>query len=125
LRFCGYSQTLGGRDANELADNMLSLKQDLNSATAEIKSTSLVGCNLESDNPTDNQDSQYGKQVLQKLHQGGFKGKLSVRSRYVAIQSDGTKATSSTGTGDWIHKDSAAKTIYSLGAMWSPSPTSI
>jgi hypothetical protein len=84
------SQTLGGRDANELADNMLSLKQDLNSATAEIKSTSLVGCNLESDNPTDNQDSQYGKQVLQKLHQGGFKGKLSVRSRYVAIQSDGT-----------------------------------
>jgi hypothetical protein len=97
------SQTLGGRDANELADNMLSLKQDLNSATAEIKSTSLVGCNLESDNPTDNQDSQYGKQVLQKLHQGGFKGKLSVRSRYVAIQSDGTKATSSTGTGDWIH----------------------
>jgi hypothetical protein len=108
------SQTLGGRDANELADNILTLKQGLNSATAEIKSTSLVGCNLEDDNPTNNPDSQYGKQVLQKLYQGGVEGNLSVRSRYVAIRSDGTKVTSSTGTGDWIHKDSAAKTIYSL-----------
>jgi hypothetical protein len=93
---------------NELADNILTLKQGLNSATAEIKSTSLVGCNLEDDNPTNNPDSQYGKQVLQKLYQGGVEGNLSVRSRYVAIRSDGTKVTSSTGTGDWIHKDSAA-----------------
>jgi hypothetical protein len=29
------------------------------------------------------------------------------------------KITSSTGAGDWIHKDSAAKTIYSLGAAGS------
>jgi hypothetical protein len=46
--------------------------------------TSLVGCNLESDNPTDNADSQYGKQVLQKLHQRGVSGDLSVRSSYVS-----------------------------------------
>jgi hypothetical protein len=39
-----------------------------------------------------------------------------VRSHYVAVDEYGRKITSSTGTGDWIHKDSAAKTIYSLGA---------
>jgi hypothetical protein len=36
----------------------------------------------------------------------------------VAVDEHGRKITSSTGTGDWIHKDSAAKTIYSLGATF-------
>jgi hypothetical protein len=36
------NQTLGGRNANELADNILTLKQGLNSATAEIKKLSPV-----------------------------------------------------------------------------------
>jgi hypothetical protein len=48
------------------------LNQDLNPVATTIGRTSLVGCNLESDNPTDNADSQYGKQVLQKLHQRGI-----------------------------------------------------
>ncbi|WP_139458938.1 C80 family cysteine peptidase, partial [Bathymodiolus thermophilus thioautotrophic gill symbiont] len=78
-----------------------------------IGRTSLVACNLESNNLTDNPDSQYGKQVIQRLHQGGINGDLSVRSSYVGIQPDGTKVTSNTGVDNWKHKDSEAKTVYS------------
>jgi Na+-transporting NADH:ubiquinone oxidoreductase subunit NqrF len=51
-----------------------------------------------------------------KLSQSNIKVPVVVRSHYVAVDEYGRKITSSTGTGDWIHKDSAAKTIYSLGA---------
>ncbi|CAB5499794.1 C80 family cysteine peptidase, partial [Bathymodiolus thermophilus thioautotrophic gill symbiont] len=73
-------QTLGGRNESELSDNILTLKRDLNPTNTTIGRTSLVGCNLESNNPTNNPDSQYGKQVIQRLHQGGINGDLSVRS---------------------------------------------
>ncbi|WP_202753113.1 C80 family cysteine peptidase, partial [Bathymodiolus thermophilus thioautotrophic gill symbiont] len=106
-------QTLGGRNESELSDNILTLKRDLNPTNTTIGRTSLVGCNLESNNPTNNPDSQYGKQVIQRLHQGGINGDLSVRSSYVGIQPDGTKVTSNTGVDNWKHKDSEAKTVYS------------
>ncbi|CAB5498533.1 C80 family cysteine peptidase, partial [Bathymodiolus thermophilus thioautotrophic gill symbiont] len=107
-------QTLGGRNESELSDNILTLKRDLTPpANAKIGRTSLVACNLESNNLTDNPDSQYGKQVIQRLHQGGINGDLSVRSSYVGIQPDGTKVTSDTGVDNWKHKDSEAKTVYS------------
>jgi hypothetical protein len=54
--------------------------------------------------------------MLEKLSQSNIKVPVVVRSHYVAVDEHGRKITSSTGTGDWIHKDSAAKTIYSLGA---------
>ncbi|CAB5497556.1 C80 family cysteine peptidase, partial [Bathymodiolus thermophilus thioautotrophic gill symbiont] len=73
-------QTLGGRNESELSDNILTLKRDLNPTNTTIGRTSLVACNLESNNLTDNPDSQYGKQVIQRLHQGGINGDLSVRS---------------------------------------------
>jgi hypothetical protein len=50
-------------------------------------------------------ECQYGKQVLQKLHQRGIGVDLSVRSSYVGIQPDGTKVTSDTGVDTWKHKD--------------------
>ncbi|CAB9543519.1 hypothetical protein BROOK1789C_1001, partial [Bathymodiolus brooksi thiotrophic gill symbiont] len=111
----GDTQTLGGRTADELSANITKLNQGLNPVTTTIGRTSLVGCNLESDNPTDNADSQYGKQVLQKLHQRGIGVDLSVRSSYVGIQPDGTKVTSDTGVDNWKHKDNKNKTIYSYG----------
>jgi hypothetical protein len=46
------------------------------------------GCNLEDDNPTNNPDSQYGKQVLQKLYQGGVEGN-SVGAVFVHLHDGG------------------------------------
>jgi hypothetical protein len=79
-------------------------------------STSLVGCNLESDNPTDNADSQYGKRVLQKLHQRGIGVDLSVRSSYVGIQPDGTKIAFFSAVPHNHHFDSACN-IFKGGSV--------
>ncbi|VVM27867.1 hypothetical protein BSPWISOXPB_3160 [uncultured Gammaproteobacteria bacterium] len=107
--------TLGGRSATELSANITKLNQAL-TGDADIRRISLVGCNIDSDNPTDNSESQYGRKMLEKLSQSNIKVPVVVRSNYVAVDEHGRKITSSTGAGDWIHKDSAAKTIYSLGA---------
>jgi hypothetical protein len=53
----GDSQTLVGRTADELRANMTKLNQDLNPVATTVGCTSLVRCNLEVDNPTDNVDS--------------------------------------------------------------------
>jgi hypothetical protein len=47
--------------------------------------------------------------MLQQLKQTGVES-MSARSEYVAIGPDGRKLTSSTGTSEWKHKDSKAKT---------------
>jgi 23S rRNA pseudoU1915 N3-methylase RlmH len=111
----GDTQTMGGRTADELSANITKLNQAL-TGNADIQRISIVGCNMESDNPTDNSDSQYGRRMVEKLNQSNIKAPVAVRSSYVAVDENGKKLTSNTGSGNWMHKDSAAKTIYSLGA---------
>ncbi|WP_202784281.1 C80 family cysteine peptidase, partial [Bathymodiolus thermophilus thioautotrophic gill symbiont] len=107
------TQTLGGRSVNELSTNITTINQALNTDAATIKHVSLVGCNLASDNPTDDNTSTYGAEMLRQLKQTGVES-ISARSEYVAIDPDGKKLTSSTGTSEWRHKDSKAKTHYSF-----------
>jgi hypothetical protein len=64
----------------------------------------LVGCNLASNNLTDDSTSAYGAEMLQKLKGIGVSS-ASARSDYVAIGPDGKKLTSSTGANPWRHKD--------------------
>jgi hypothetical protein len=111
----GDTQTMGGRTADELSANITKLNQAL-TGNADIQRISIVGCNMESDNPTDNSDSQYGRRMVEKLNQSNIKAPVAVRSSYVTVDENGKKLTSNTGSGNWMHKDSAAKTIYSLGA---------
>ncbi|VVM24902.1 hypothetical protein BSPWISOXPB_460 [uncultured Gammaproteobacteria bacterium] len=54
--------------------------------------------------------------MLQQLKQTGVES-MSARSEYVAIGPDGRKLTSSTGTSEWKHKDSKAKTHYSFNEL--------
>jgi flagellar hook assembly protein FlgD len=54
--------------------------------------------------------------TLQQLKQTGVES-MSARSEYVAIGPDGRKLTSSTGTSEWKHKDSKAKTHYSFNEL--------
>jgi hypothetical protein len=61
-----------------------------------LQHISLVGCNLASNNPTDDSTSAYGAEMLQKLKGIGVSS-ASARSDYVAIGPDGKKLTSSTG----------------------------
>ncbi|WP_237731948.1 C80 family cysteine peptidase, partial [Bathymodiolus thermophilus thioautotrophic gill symbiont] len=109
------TQTMGGRTADELSANITELNRAL-AGNADIQRISIVGCNMESDNPTDNNDSQYGRRMVEKLSQSNIKAPVAVRSSYVAVDENGRKLTSNTGAGNWMHKDSAAKTVYSLGA---------
>ncbi|CAB5494980.1 C80 family cysteine peptidase, partial [Bathymodiolus thermophilus thioautotrophic gill symbiont] len=51
------TQTMGGRTADELSANITELNRSL-AGNADIQRISIVGCNMESDNPTDNNDSQ-------------------------------------------------------------------
>ncbi|CAB5493969.1 hypothetical protein THERMOS_25, partial [Bathymodiolus thermophilus thioautotrophic gill symbiont] len=51
------AQTMGGRTADELSANITELNRAL-AGNADIQRISIVGCNMESDNPTDNNDSQ-------------------------------------------------------------------
>jgi hypothetical protein len=55
------TQTLGGRSVDALSTNITTITQALNTDAVTIKHVSLVGCNLASDNPTDNNTSTYGK----------------------------------------------------------------
>ncbi|VVM18254.1 hypothetical protein BSPWISOXPB_233 [uncultured Gammaproteobacteria bacterium] len=74
----------------------------------------LVGCNIDSDNPTDNSESQYGRKMLEKLSQSNIKVPVVVRSNYVAVDEHGRKITSSTVQATGYTKDSAAKTFTVL-----------
>jgi hypothetical protein len=73
---------------------------------------------LSSINPTDNNTSTYGAEMLQQLKETGVES-MSARSEYVAIGPDGRKLTSSTGTSEWRHKDSKAKTHYSFNSAFA------
>ncbi|MBA5248085.1 MAG: hypothetical protein FE834_00920, partial [Gammaproteobacteria bacterium] len=108
------AHTLGGRTPDELSNNLIKLNQDLNQDNAKIKHLSVVGCNLDSDNPTDNHNSNYGVELLTKLNQAGIPVSVSTRSAYVAVDEYGRKLTSDTGKGDWKHKESQSKTVYSI-----------
>ncbi|WP_139699493.1 C80 family cysteine peptidase, partial [bacterium endosymbiont of Bathymodiolus sp. 5 South] len=110
------TQTLGGRSVDELSANITTISQELNTDATTIKHVSLVGCNLASNNPTDDNTSTYGAEMLQQLKQTGVES-MSARSEYVAIGPDGRKLTSSTGTSEWKHKDSKAKTHYSFNEL--------
>jgi hypothetical protein len=76
----------------ELSANIIKLNQAL-TGDADIRRISLVGCNIDSDNPTDNSDSQYGRKMLEKLSQSNIKVPVVVRSHYVAVDEHGRKIT--------------------------------
>ncbi|SSC11123.1 hypothetical protein BPUTEOSOX_950, partial [thiotrophic endosymbiont of Bathymodiolus puteoserpentis (Logatchev)] len=82
------TQTLGGRSADALSTNITTITQTLNTDAVTIKHVSLVGCNLASDNPTDDNTSTYGAEMLRQLKQTGVES-ISARSEYVAIDPDG------------------------------------
>ncbi|MBA5249078.1 MAG: hypothetical protein FE834_06035, partial [Gammaproteobacteria bacterium] len=108
------THTLGGRTPDELSQNLIKLNQDLNPNNATIKHLSVVGCNLDTDNPTDNHNSNYGAKLLTNLNQANIPLSVSTRSAYVAVDEYGRKLTSDTGQGDWKHKESQSKTVYSI-----------
>ena len=101
------NKKLGGRSVEELAQNLQILNNDL--TNAEIKNVSLVSCKLGSH---DNITSDFGKQLFDTLPQYHINADVSVRSNYIAVQSDGTKITSDTGDGNWTHKNFKDKIIY-------------
>jgi hypothetical protein len=49
---------------DELSANITTISQELNTDATTIKHVSLVGCNLASDNPTDNNTSTYGAEMF-------------------------------------------------------------
>jgi hypothetical protein len=66
---------------DELSANITTISQELNTDATTIKHVSLVGCNLASDNPTDNNTSTYGAEMLQQLKETGVES-MSARSEY-------------------------------------------
>jgi hypothetical protein len=64
--------------------NITTISQELNTDATTIKHVSLVGCNLASDNPTDNNTSTYGAETLQQLKETGVES-MSARSEYVVF----------------------------------------
>jgi hypothetical protein len=99
--------------ADELSANITKLNQAL-TGNADIQRISIFGCNMESDNPTDNSDSQYGRRMVEKLNQSNIKAPVAVRSSYVAVDENGKKLTSNTGSGNWMHKDSLKAVVAIL-----------
>ncbi|OJA03647.1 C80 family cysteine peptidase, partial [Bathymodiolus thermophilus thioautotrophic gill symbiont] len=102
---------LGGRSPDELKANIVGLNQGLNPRTTTIEHVDLVGCNTSSDNPTDNNDSNYGTKVLQKLWQIGVTT-VGTESTHTAVD----VGASNTEEGSWRRKDGIAKTVYSVNA---------
>jgi hypothetical protein len=58
----------GGRSVDELSANITTISQELNTDATTIKHVSLVGCNLASNNPTDDNTNTYGAEMLQQRY---------------------------------------------------------
>ncbi|WP_324171954.1 C80 family cysteine peptidase [Sulfurimonas sp.] len=107
-------KTLGGRNTNDFVDNIKSLKNDLKS-TATIDRVSLIGCNLGVNNHIDDNNNDYGKNLITALKDNGISTSVSIRNTYVGITDDGRKVTSETAEqGSWRNKNQIHKTVYSI-----------
>ncbi|MGB0405070.1 MAG: anthrax toxin-like adenylyl cyclase domain-containing protein, partial [Fusobacterium sp.] len=107
------TKTIGGQDVNTLLQTIQDLNGQLSDTT--IKTVSLVGCNLGINHHIDNTDSyDYGKELIQKLHDNNLDPEVHVRNGYVGVTEDGQKVTRATVNQEWKNQDSDAKIVYQI-----------
>ena len=112
------SKTIGGKTYDELSSGIKTISDQLDSNSANIKTVSLVGCNMGiNDHIDDTKQFNYGEKLIKKLKTLGIKASVHLRNKYIGVESTGKKLTSNDGLktsegGQWFHKDKNHKIIY-------------